>query len=59
MNEKLNEFTIHLYDKDVDYIKKQMKNSYYSHIATNDQDMIRHYLYCLLLDDMETKKEGK
>ena len=55
--EKLKNFTVYLSDEETEYIKNKVENSWYAKHAKNDQQAVEHYLYSLLIADMEKENE--
>lgn len=51
MSEKIKAFEVWLMPDELEYIRDQVKGTYYHPIS--DQDAVEHYLYTLLLDDMD------
>lgn len=55
--EDLKNFTVYLSSEETEYIKKKVKNSWYAKYAKNDQQAVDHYLYSLLIADMEKEEK--
>lgn len=57
MIEKIKSFEVWLMPDELEYIRQRVENSYYNPIS--DQDAVEHYLYTLLLDDMDKDSNKK
>lgn len=56
MSEKIKAFEVWLMPDELEYIRQRVENSYYNPIS--DQDAVEHYLYTLLLDDIDASENS-